>query len=133
MTKEELLDILKQKKIRHIRLQFIDLNGNTKSVMVPMASMEVVLNNQVTYLGLSTNGTTKIKEIELYLVPDLSTYQELDFKDIHIFGAANLFCDTKLKSGEFASKFSRDEFKKVKLNNNKEIEYDTIIGGDYND
>ncbi len=134
MTKEELLDVLKQKKIRHIRLQFLDLNGNIKSVMVPIASVEVVLNNQITYLGLSTDGMTKIKETELYLVPDLTTFQELDFKNVHIFGAGNLFCDTKLESGEYVSKFPRTEFiANQPADDNNILKYDTIRGGDNND
>ncbi len=134
MTKEELLDVLKRSKIRHVRLQFLDLNGNTKSVMVPIASMEVVLNNQITYLGLSTDGRTKIKETELYLIPDLATFEILDFNDTNIFGAANLLCDTKLENGEYASKFPRDEFRQNERTcENNHVEYDTMVGGDSSD
>ncbi len=102
--------------------------------MVPIASMEVVLNNQLTYLELSTDGINRIKETELYLVPNLDTYKELDFNETKLLGSAGFLCDTRLETGEFVSRFPINNVEINSDNNgNNDNNYDRILEGDYDD
>ncbi len=100
MTKQEILDILKERNIRHIKLQFSDMNGNLNSIEIPASSIERALDNKVMFDGSSVNGFTKISSADLYLAPDLDTYLELKFEETELGRVARFLCDIKLPTGE---------------------------------
>ncbi len=100
MNKEQILSILKERDIRHIKLQFSDMNGNLNSIEIPASSIERALNNKVMFDGSSVNGFTKISAADLYLAPDLDTFLELKFEETELGRVARFLCDIKLPSGE---------------------------------
>ncbi len=94
------MDILKERNIKHIKLQFSDMNGNLNSIEIPASSIERALDNKVMFDGSSVNGFTKIANADLYLAPDLSTFLELKFEETELGKVARLLCDIKTTSGE---------------------------------
>ncbi len=100
MTKQEVLNILRERNIRHIKLQFSDMNGNLNSIEIPSSSIERALDNKVMFDGSSVNGFTKIAAADLYLAPDLDTFLELKFEENELGRVARFLCDIKLPSGE---------------------------------
>ncbi len=108
------MNIIRQKDIRHVRLQFLDKAGNSKSIIVPSSSIEILLNNQIAFGGISLDSFSKEIETEIYLIPILETFRELDFKETNIYGTINFLCDAKLATGEFISIAPRNVNNKYK-------------------
>ncbi len=100
MTKQEILGILKERSIKHIKLQFSDMNGNLNSIEIPASSIERALENKVMFDGSSVNGFTKISAADLYLAPDLETFMELKFEETELGRVARFLCDIKLPNGD---------------------------------
>ncbi|MFZ1077584.1 MAG: glutamine synthetase family protein [Nitrosotalea sp.] len=73
----EIEEILKQAKIDEIRfvsLQFSDLLGVVKEVIIPTRELEGALTRGVWFDGSSIEGFARIQESDLFLKPDLTTY-----------------------------------------------------------
>ncbi len=133
MTRKEILNLIKENNIRHIKLEFLDSNDNLKSVTVPVASVDAVLNNSIMYTGLSTNGYNKISETEICLVPKLDTYKELEFKDSKLFKTASIMCDTKLESGDVTTSKIDVDMNTVKSNVSYDGMSDNTLNGEDNE
>ena len=80
MTKDDVLAIAKKEDVRFIRMQFTDMLGMVKSVDLPISRLEDALNNKIMFDGSSIEGFVRIKEADMYLYPDLSTWQILTFE-----------------------------------------------------
>ncbi len=100
MDKQEILNILKERNIRHIKLQFSDMNGNLNSIEIPASGIERALDNKVMFDGSSVNGFTKIASADLYLAPDLDTFLELKFEESDLGRVGRFLCDIKTPTGE---------------------------------
>ncbi|WP_018963824.1 type I glutamate--ammonia ligase [Coprothermobacter platensis] len=81
ITKESILKILEKESIRFIYLQFTDLLGTLKAVSVPVTEIDNILNGKVMFDGSSVQGFVRIEESDMVLVPDLSTFAILPWKD----------------------------------------------------
>lgn len=73
-TKEDIIKIVKEKGIRFIRLQFIDILGKSKNVAITSSQLEKALNNKCMFDGSSIEGFVRIEESDMYLYPDLDTF-----------------------------------------------------------
>src|SRR3954447_13824696 len=76
-SKEEILARVEQDGIQFINLQFTDVMGIVKSVTIPAAVFDHVIDGGQWIDGSSIAGFTRIAESDMYLIPDLSTYAEL--------------------------------------------------------
>ncbi|MGT0186245.1 glutamine synthetase [Staphylococcus aureus] len=56
-----------------LRLQFTDILGTIKNVEVPVSQLEKVLDNEMMFDGSSEGLRTYVKNIDMYLHPDLDT------------------------------------------------------------
>jgi glutamine synthetase len=63
-----------QKDVKFISLQFTDLLGVIKEVVVPTKRLDDAITNGVWFDGSSIEGFARIQESDLFLKPDLSTY-----------------------------------------------------------
>jgi len=79
--KEDILRKLDEESIRFIYLQFTDLLGTLKAVSVPVTEIENILAGKVMFDGSSIQGFVRIEESDMCLVPDLSTFAILPWKD----------------------------------------------------
>lgn len=98
-TKEDILRVLDEESIRFIYLQFTDLLGTLKAVSVPVTEIEAILNGKVMFDGSSVQGFVRIEESDMVLVPDLSTFAILPWKDSPK-KVARLICYVHRPNGE---------------------------------
>ncbi|MYL42105.1 type I glutamate--ammonia ligase [Virgibacillus salexigens] len=74
LTKEEILQRIKEENVRFIRLQFTDMLGTIKNVEIPLSQLDKALDNKMMFDGSSIEGFVRIEESDMYLYPDLDTF-----------------------------------------------------------
>jgi len=74
MEVKEILEQVKKDDIKFITLQFTDLLGVIKEVIIPVEQLEGAARNGVWFDGSSIEGFARIQESDLYLKPDMATY-----------------------------------------------------------
>jgi glutamine synthetase len=92
VTKREVLKAAKDGGVAFVRLTFVDILGIEKSVSVPVAELERAAEGQVSFDGGSIDGFVRDAEVDMVLLPDLSTFAILPWTK----GAsteARLICD----------------------------------------
>jgi glutamine synthetase len=98
-TKEEIVRRVSDDGIEFINMQFTDIVGVVKSVTIPVAELEVVLESGQWFDGSSVLGFARIAESDMYLVPDLGTYAIIPWQaDGSV--TARLICDVYTPDGE---------------------------------
>lgn len=74
MDSTTILQKIKKDKVNFISLQFADLMGIIKEVVVPVEQINSVLKSGLWFDGSSVDGFARIQESDLFLRPDLDTY-----------------------------------------------------------
>jgi glutamine synthetase len=74
MEAQEILEKAKKDDVGFISLQFTDLLGVVKEVIIPVEKLGVALNEGIWFDGSSIEGFARIQESDLFLKPDLATY-----------------------------------------------------------
>jgi glutamine synthetase len=74
-AKAGILARVEREKVKFMRLQFTDILGAIKNVEVPDRQFEEVLAGRIMFDGSSIEGFVRIEESDMYLKPDLSTFQ----------------------------------------------------------
>ena len=100
MTKETIKQIIKEKNISYLRLQFTDMLGDIKAVELPISRIDDVIANKIMFDGSSIEGFVRIKEADMYLHPDLDTFLVLPFENTRYGGVARFICDVYTPKGE---------------------------------
>ncbi len=77
MNGEDLLNIVREKDIRFIALQFSDLLGLVKEIVIPVEQLSKALDSGIWFDGSSIEGFARIQESDLYLKPDPETFIQL--------------------------------------------------------
>lgn len=98
----EVQKVLKQAEkdgIKFITLQFTDLLGVIKEVIIPLEKLEDALRDGVWFDGSSIEGFARIQESDLFLKPDLSTYALMPWLSEE-GKTARLICDSYLADGK---------------------------------
>lgn len=98
-TPEDIIRLVKENKVRFIRLQFTDIFGAMKSVMVSSGQIERVLKNECRFDGSSIEGFTRIEESDMALYPDPDTFRILPWSD-EGQKVARLICDVYTVDGK---------------------------------
>lgn len=97
-TKEDIFRIVKENDVRFIRLQFTDIFGKLKNVAITSSQLEKALSNLCMFDGSSIEGFVRIEESDMYLRPDLDTFQLFPWRKSP--GAvARLICDVYKTDG----------------------------------
>lgn len=73
-TKEQIIQEVKEKNVRFLRLMFTDILGVVKNVEVPVSQLDKVLEGKMMFDGSSIEGFVRIQESDMYLIPDLETW-----------------------------------------------------------
>lgn len=92
MNVAEVLEQVKKDDIKFITLQFTDLLGVTKEVVIPSLELEDAVVDGVWFDGSSIEGFARIQESDLFLKPDLTTYAVVPWHD-EDGRTARLICD----------------------------------------
>ena len=98
-TKQDIIHKIQDNDVEFIRLQFTDIFGTLKNVAITASQVERALNNQCVFDGSAIEGFVRIEESDMYLYPDLDTFQ------IFPWGAQNgktarLICDVYRPDGQ---------------------------------
>jgi glutamine synthetase len=75
--KAQVLERIDKEKVKFMRLQFTDILGAIKNVEVPDRQVEEALDGRIMFDGSSIEGFVRIEESDMYLRPDLGTFQVL--------------------------------------------------------
>lgn len=92
MQKSQILKILKERRVKFLRLQFTDILGINKNVEVPDSQFEKALAGDILFDGSSIEGFMRAEESDMLLVPDLSTFRIFPWGD-PAARSARLICD----------------------------------------
>lgn len=74
MDIKSILEQAQKDNVKFVSLQFTDLLGVIKEVIIPVRELEDALTNGVWFDGSSIEGFARIQESDLFLKPDLYTY-----------------------------------------------------------
>jgi glutamine synthetase len=74
MDVHKILDRAKKEQIKFITLQFTDLLGVIKEIIIPVEELGSALADGVWFDGSSIEGFARIQESDLFLKPDTATY-----------------------------------------------------------
>jgi len=98
-SKDKILEIARDNKVRFVNLQFTDIVGMVKSITVPISQLAKVLDGGIWFDGSSIQGFARISESDMFLFPDLDTFAIIPWK-----GAANktarLICNVFTPDGQ---------------------------------
>ena len=97
-TKADIFRMIEEEDVEFIRLQFTDMFGMFKNVAVTSSQMEKALNNQCMFDGYSIDGFVRIEESDMYLYPDLDTFQIFPWRPQQ-GKVARLICDVYRPNG----------------------------------
>ncbi|NQT22216.1 MAG: glutamine synthetase beta-grasp domain-containing protein, partial [Candidatus Omnitrophica bacterium] len=131
MTKNELMKIIKGKKVGFVRLWFTDVLGFLKSFDMPVEELAGAVKEGMGFDGSSIEGFSRIEESDMIVKPDLGTFQILPWikeeKPV-----ARMFCNVLEPSGKpfsgdprYVLKRNLEEAKKMgyTFNVGPELEY----------
>ncbi len=91
--------LCKEKNVKFIRLQFMDMMGTMKNVEVPVSQLGKVLDGQIMFDGSSIEGFARIEESDMNLKPDLNTFLILPWSNGEVT-VARVICDICTKAGD---------------------------------
>ncbi len=97
-SKEEIRCLVFDEDVKFIRLQFVDIFGTLKNVAITVEQLEKALENGVMFDGSSIEGLYRVEEADMYLRPDLSTFQIFPWRP-HQGKVARLICDIVKEDG----------------------------------
>jgi glutamine synthetase len=92
-AKAAILARAEREKVKFVRLQFTDILGATKNVEVPDRQFEEALDGRIMFDGSSIEGFVRIEESDMYLKPDLSTFQVFPWTYGSAERVGRLICD----------------------------------------
>jgi glutamine synthetase len=99
METQEILEQVKKADVKFISLQFTDLVGVVKEVIIPVEELEGALTNGVWFDGSSIEGFARIQESDLFLKPDIATYSVVPWLTEN-GKTARVICDIYGANGE---------------------------------
>lgn len=111
-TKQDILRMVEEDDIEFIRLQFTDIFGMLKNVAITSSQLEKALDNKCMFDGSSIEGFVRMDESDMYLYPDLDTFEVFPWRPQH-GKVARLICDVYCPDGTPFEGDSRYILKKV--------------------
>lgn len=98
--KSDILKMAEEENVSYVRLQFTDILGTIKAVEISVAQLEKALSNKIMFDGSSIEGFVRIKEADMMLHPDFSTWKILSFEDNSYGKVGRLICDVYTMYGK---------------------------------
>lgn len=103
-TKKDVLDVAKEKKVVFIRLQFVDILGTPKNIVIPSSRLEEALDEGIPFDASSIAGYATIEESDKIAKPDPKSFVILP-EAVETRKTAKLNCDVYEPNGK---RFSGD-------------------------
>ncbi|MBN1140654.1 MAG: type I glutamate--ammonia ligase [Deltaproteobacteria bacterium] len=90
--KREIIKTVEEKGIRFIKLNFTDIFGFGKNLEITPDELEKALDGEMMFDGSSVDGFGRVEESDMYLIPDLDTFQPVPLRPNEM-GVGQIFCD----------------------------------------
>lgn len=126
-TAEDIKRIIEEKDINTVYLQFTDISGKVKNIAMPVAQIDDILNNEISFDGSSITGFRKNETMDLVFYPDLESFLVYPFKFSTLKNSARLICDIHNADGTPFEGCPRSNLKRV-ITNAKKYNYTMNIG-----
>ena len=97
-TRDDIFHIVEEEDVAFIRLQFTDIFGTMKNMAVTVGQLEKALDNRCMFDVSSLEGVADEEESDMYLYPDLSTFEIFPWRPQQ-GKVARLICDVYKKDG----------------------------------
>ncbi len=97
-TKEDVLKIVKDKRVKFIKIWFVDILGQIKSFTISDRELEGAFSEGMGFDGSSIEGFARIYESDLVAKPDPSTFVILPWSDKEN-AVGRMFCDIVMPDG----------------------------------
>ena len=98
-SKEDVINIAKKQKVLFVRLQFVDILGMPKNIVIPPERLEEALDQGIPFDGSSIDGYATIEESDKIARPDPKSFVILP-EDIEKRKTAKLNCDIYEPNGK---------------------------------
>ena len=89
----KILERVAREKVKFLRLQFTDILGALKNVEVPDRQFEEALDGRIMFDGSSIEGFVRTEESDMYLKPDLDTFQVFPWSYAGSERVGRIICD----------------------------------------
>lgn len=110
--KKDIIQIVKNEDVSFIRLQFTDILGKMRNIAITPNRLERALENNCSVDGSMIDGFVDIDASDLYLEPDLNTFEIFPWRP-HQGRVARLICDIKNSEHGIFEGDSRYVLKKI--------------------
>lgn len=91
-SKEDIFRIVEEEDVEFIRLQFTDIFGMLKNIAITSSQLAKALDNRYMFDGSAIEGYVRIEESDMYLYPDLDTFEIFPWRPQQ-GKVARLMCD----------------------------------------
>lgn len=125
-TKQDIIRLIQDNDVEFIRLQFTDIFGTLKNVAITASQIERAMNNECMFDGSAIEGFVRIEESDMYLYPDLDTFQIFPWRPQQ-GKVARLICDVYRPNGKPFEGDPRYILKKV-IKQAKDMGYTFEVG-----
>lgn len=125
-SKKNIKEKIKSEGIEFIRMQFTDIFGFAKNVAITTDELDNALAGELMFDGSSVDGFGRVEESDMYLVPDLDTFENIPWRP-EKQGVAHIYCDVYGTDKKPFEGCPRHILKKV-LAEAKELGYDLNVG-----
>jgi glutamine synthetase len=125
-TKQDIIRKVQEEDVEFIRLQFTDIFGNLKNVAVTTSQLDKVLDNKCMFDGSSIEGFVRIEESDMYLHPDLDTFEIFPWRPQQ-GKVARFICDVYRQDGTHYESDPRYILKKV-IKEAEELGFTFFVG-----
>jgi glutamine synthetase len=88
-----ILERVAREKVKFMRLQFTDILGATKNVELPDRQFKEALDGGILFDGSSIEGFVRIEESDMYLKPDLDTFEVFPWTYAGSERVGRIICD----------------------------------------
>src|SRR5690349_15885922 len=111
--KARILERAEREKVKFMRLQFTDILGAIKNVEVPDRQFDDALEGRIMFDGSSIEGFVRIEESDMYLKPDLNTFQVFPWSYGGSERVGRIICDIANPDGTAFAGCPRSTLKRV--------------------
>ena len=125
-TREDILRMVEEEDVGFIRLQFTDMYGTLKNVAITSSQLEKALDNECMFDGSAIEGFARMEVSDMYLRPDLNTFEIFPWRPQQ-GKVARLLCDVQKADGSMFESDPRYVLKKV-IAEAKEMGYTFDVG-----
>ncbi|MGE3189886.1 MAG: glutamine synthetase beta-grasp domain-containing protein, partial [Vicinamibacterales bacterium] len=111
--KAEILERASRERVKFLRLQFTDILGVIKNVEVPDRQFGDALDGRIMFDGSSIEGFVRIEESDMFLLPDLRTFEVFPWSDPSGARVGRIICDIANPDGTPFAGCPRTTLKRV--------------------